>query len=600
MRKRYTKCLLLLLLLGLGASASGQGFRLLWVPLDTSEQFLKRQLPVTSTHPDSAGLHEALASGLQRLHEQSFLGASVEALIWRADSSVEARVLLGPSYQWGRLRAGNVPAAFLQRAGYSERAYREKPLRYTRLLDMQNRLLSHLENNGYPFARVWLDSFAMQGAHFEAALMLETGPLIRFGELQIDGDARISNLYLQNYLGIQPGAPYSRQRVLAIPNRIRELPFVEERSPVALRFFPDRADVYLQLEARKASRFDFLLGLLPSTDPLLPRRLLITGTALAELQNALGRGERIFFSFEQFRPGTQELELAFSYPYLLQMPFGVDLGFNQYKRDSTYNDVQFDVGISYLLEGGNYVKGFWNNFQSSLITVDTLRVRQTRQLPETIDLRTTMVGLELQWQRLDYRFNPRRGWWLWARAGGGIKTISPNSQIIELRDPAEPEFNYASLYDSLPARSLVLRGAWRVERFWPIGRIGTVRTALRGGTVYSPAGIFRSESFRIGGNQILRGFDEESIFSSFFALATLEYRLLIGTNSNFFAFADLARVDDRLQGSFRSDWPLGLGAGLNFETRAGIFGLSLAVGSQQGNAIDWRRPKVHLGYVSYF
>lgn len=599
MTNAYTS-LLILVFLAAATLVQSQPYRLQWVPLDTSAQFLKKQFPLQSGHSDSLQLREALAAGLQELREQSFLGASIDSLEWRADSSVTAMLVLGPSYQWGRLSPGNVPGPFLQRAGYSERAYRDKPLRYTRLLDMQNRLLEHMENNGYPFARVWLDSLTLQHTHFEAALMLETGPLVRFGNLSIEGDARIGEAYLRNYLGVKAGEPYSRQRILAIPNRIRELPFVEESSPVAIRFFPEKADIFLQLKARKASRFDFLLGLLPSTDPLLPRRLLITGTALAELQNALGRGERIFFSFEQFRPGTQELELAFSYPYLLQLPFGAELGFNQYKRDSTYNDVQFDVGISYLLEGGNYVKGFWNSFQSSLISVDTQQIRQTRRLPETIDLRTTMVGIEYQRQKLDYRFNPRRGWWLWARGGAGIKVVERNSAILELRDPAEPEFDFASLYDSLPTRSFVLRASFRIERYWPVGRIGTVRTALRGGTVYSPAGIFRSESFRIGGNQILRGFDEESIFSSLFAVGTLEYRLIIGTNSNFFVFADYARVNDRLAGALRSDWPLGLGAGLNFETQAGIFGLSLAVGSQQGNPIEWRRPKVHLGYVSYF
>jgi hypothetical protein len=47
--------------------------------------------------------------------------------------------------------------------------------------------------------------------------------------------------------------------------------------------------------------------------------------------------------------------------------------------------------------------------------------------------------------------------------------------------------------------------------------------------------------------------------------------------------------------------PWGLGAGLNFETQAGIFGINLAVGRRDaGQAVDWRAPKFHLGYVSLF
>ena len=53
-----------------------------------------------------------------------------------------------------------------------------------------------------------------------------------------------------------------------------------------------------------------------------------------EFQNQFGLGERIYASFERLRPQTQRLELAFTYPYILQLPFGVDLKFNQYRRES--------------------------------------------------------------------------------------------------------------------------------------------------------------------------------------------------------------------------------------------------------------------------
>jgi hypothetical protein len=46
---------------------------------------------------------------------------------------------------------------------------------------------------------------------------------------------------------------------------------------------------------------------------------------------------------------------------------------------------------------------------------------------------------------------------------------------------------------------------------------------------------------------------------------------------------------------------LGAGAGLTFETKAGIFGISLAVGRRDvGQSMDLRATKFHLGYVSLF
>jgi hypothetical protein len=48
------------------------------------------------------------------------------------------------------------------------------------------------------------------------------------------------------------------------------------------------------------------------------------------------------------------------------------------------------------------------------------------------------------------------------------------------------------------------------------------------------------------------------------------------------------------------DLPYGLGAGLSFETKAGIFVVSYALGSQFGNPISFRSAKVHLGISSLF
>jgi hypothetical protein len=40
---------------------------------------------------------------------------------------------------------------------------------------------------------------------------------------------------------------------------------------------------------------------------------------------------------------------------------------------------------------------------------------------------------------------------------------------------------------------------------------------------------------------------------------------------------------------------------MNFETKAGIFGISIAVGRQDSSAgVDFKAAKFHLGYVSLF
>jgi outer membrane protein insertion porin family len=46
--------------------------------------------------------------------------------------------------------------------------------------------------------------------------------------------------------------------------------------------------------------------------------------------------------------------------------------------------------------------------------------------------------------------------------------------------------------------------------------------------------------------------------------------------------------------------PMSVGAGINFETKAGIFNLSYAIGKQQGNGFDLRIGKIHAGLTALF
>jgi outer membrane translocation and assembly module TamA len=45
---------------------------------------------------------------------------------------------------------------------------------------------------------------------------------------------------------------------------------------------------------------------------------------------------------------------------------------------------------------------------------------------------------------------------------------------------------------------------------------------------------------------------------------------------------------------------LGIGLGLAFETKAGIFNISYAVGKQDNSSFSFRAAKIHLGYVNFF
>jgi len=517
--------------------------------------------------------------------------------------------------RWLRLRPANADDDdWLRAAGFREKLFTEKPLRYDALLALEQAVLEQAENNGYPFAQVWLDSIQMHpDGGVSAVLQIEHGRFFTFKQLKINGDLKLPAAFLPNYLGLKTGDPYNRAQVLRLREQLRTLLFVEMAGNPTVTFTgiptgdgsarPKPADgeatVNLFLQKKRASRFDFIIGLLPQTGA--EQKLLLTGSLSAAFQNALNLGERFAVEFERLRPETQKLDVQTSVPYIFGSSFGAEGRLNIFRRDSTWVDAQGDVGVSYLFTGGDYVKILWENKSSSLQKVDTVAVRNTRRLPPNLDLRQNGFGLEAGLNRLDYRFNPRQGWAVQLKAMAGFNTVRRNSQIENLRDPGEPDFSYASLYDSVAGREARYRLEGKTELFIPFFQRTTLKLGVRTGGIFSQKPVFNNEQYRLGGNKLLRGFDEESLFATRFVVTTAEVRLLIGLNSYLAAFADYGYVENVTSRTRVFLRPFGMGAGLNFETQAGIFGINLAVGRRDaGQAFDFRAVKFHLGYVNLF
>jgi hemolysin activation/secretion protein len=99
---------------------------------------------------------------------------------------------------------------------------------------------------------------------------------------------------------------------------------------------------------------------------------------------------------------------------------------------------------------------------------------------------------------------------------------------------------------------------------------------------------------------LLRGFDEESIFTNRYAVVTAEYRYLISLNSFLFVFTDGGWAQDKTFASSQSHTYFGTGLGMAFETKAGIFNISYAVGKRDDSNLNFRQAKIHFGFVSIF
>ncbi len=587
--------LFVLLLLPLGLWAQGN-WHLQLRAQDQEVAFFTKHLKIKERYSSDLQIRKELGAMLIKLYDLGYLGASVDSLELKGDTAT-AWVFAGPQIEWVQLRPGNVEVPILSQAQYKDRFFAGKPVNFRQLKGLMSDILAHAENNGYPFAQVRLDSLEMTDTTLSASLYLQKNQLIVYDTITLDGDPRITRAYIYNYLGIRPGALYNESEVKRISQRLADVAFLTELRAPEVIFEADKAKIRLFLQNRKTSRFDLLIGILPNNE--ISGRVLFTGEANLELQNAFGAAEEIKLNWRKMQTGTQNLDIALKYPYLFSLPIGIDGSFSLYKRDTLFLDIDYEFGLQYLFAGRHYIRAFFHNKLTNVLNVDKAFIIRNRSLPQYNDVRNSLFGLEYYLERLDYRFNPRKGHLVRISAGAGTRRIRPSNTIETLTDPENPDQTFAFLYDTVSTSNVQYKFSWQMEQYWPIGLRSTIKTSMRGGSFISNP-VFLNELYRIGGNKLLRGFDEESIFASTFNVVTAEFRFLLSKNSFFQVFMDAAYVEDRTLGKYTKDFPYGFGAGMTFETKAGMFAISYALGSQQGNPINFRSAKLHFGYYNLF
>jgi outer membrane protein assembly factor BamA len=534
------------------------------------------------------------------LQAKGFVNASLDSIFFDT-ASANVVIYLGQQYKWAHINTAAADQHVLTVSGWNEKLFADKPINFDQLKSVQETMLVYLENNGYPFGKVFLDSIHLIEDSVTANLVIDKGLLYKIDSIRIYGNAKISNDFLQRYLEIPNGSIYNRQKLLGISKKIRELSFVEEEQPSNMSLLGTGSVLNLYLKTRRSSQVNAIIGFLPNNDQLSSKKILITGEANIHLRNAFGGGEALGLNWQQLQVKSPRLNIFYRHPYLFHSPLGMDFAFDMLRKDSSYLNINLNMGASYVLTESGSAKIYLQRFQTILSQggVNDVKVITTKKLPDIADVSSVAIGLEYEKNKTNYRLNPRSGYEFRLGGSAGTKKIRKNNEILELKDPSDPAFDFDKLYDTMKLKSYQIKLTSSIAKYFPMGRQGTFKTAVTGGALLSD-NIFRNELFQIGGYKILRGFDEESQYVSQYAVGTLEYRYLIGLNSFFFGFLDGGWARNNSRDSKYSHTYIGTGLGLALETKTSLFTIAWAVGKRDDIAFNLRQSKIHFGFVNYF
>lgn len=535
----------------------------------------------------------------QTLFNNGFAAASVDSAFVDSTQAF-VKIYLGDKYQWSAISIDSIDENALSNTGWNTNSFIKKELNVPQLLRAEQKIMEYYQNNGYPFAEVGLQNVEIKDDKIYAELHANKGPLYHIDSIRVFGKAKISNKFLQHYLGIENNSIYNNQKLQQINKLIEQLPFVKELQNWDLTMLGTGATVNLYLDPKKNSEVNVLIGFQPANT--ITRKAQITADVHLNLKNSFGNGESLLFNWQQLQAQSPRLNLGYSLPYIFNSNFGIDLSFDLLKRDSSYLQLSEIIGLQYALSPDKTFKIFYQGQSDYLLQggIDTNQVIYTKKLPANIDVNSSNIGVSYYFRNTNYIYNPRKGNELSITATAGIKKTSKNNDIVNLKDPAQPDFDFNKLYDTIRPKTYRLKFLASAAHFFPVGKSGTFKTAFNAALLESPQN-FQNELFRIGGYQLLRGFDEESIYANKYGVFTIEYRYLIGTNSYFFGFSDGAFTHTKFNQLNYSNSFLSAGAGLQFETKFGLLNLSYAIGKRNNLKFDLRNSsRIHFGYINYF
>lgn len=528
---------------------------------------------------DSLQLKNTLEKHLFKFYQDGYLMASYK-VVSLSEKQIKIMIKTGSRFRLDRLGKGNMDEALLSKIGYKEKTYNKEPFKYGTIRKLFENALTYSENHGYPFATIKLDSISIKGNKINGILNYENGPKFVFDTLVLKGVNKTKWKWLSAYLKIFPGQLYDDKAFRNIGPNIRTLSFLSMTSTPDLHFENGKATITLHLHENEINRIDGILGLLPNQQN--NKKLLVTGRLDLGLFNLFGTGKEIQLYWEKLNTKTQDFNAQYYHPNFLKMPLGIGTKFFLHKEDTSFLNRNFKIYVDFIPAARQRL-AFETEFMRSRIIDPGV---EQNALPAINNVDVNYYGLDYKINLLDDIFIPRKGWLGMLTARIGDRNVIKNPEVDE------------KVYEGVPLKGIqyLLRGG--IDKYFSLNKNLVIRSRLIGGWIISDQ-LFVNDLFQVGGFNSIRGFNQNHFYADRFIYGNFECRLISVDDTYFFVFYDQGFVKNSVSLT-KDDYLFGLGAGINFTTKTGMFNFVFAIGKSNDQNLDFNQSKIHFGYTGRF
>lgn len=426
---------------------------------------------------------------------------------------------------------------------------------------LQNTLTSistRLDTEGKSFSKVQLKNIRINNKTLFADLSISPSKKRTINKVIIKGYENFPTSYLKNYFNIKPNLLFSQQKIKEISKATNSLPFVSEIKPSEVLFTKDTTLLYMYLKKQQNNSFDGIVNFASKENG----DVLFNGNIDLKLNNILNTGESFELFWNSIGEEKQEFKVSTEIPYIFNTKFSPQISFSIYKQDSTFLNTKFDSKVFYNINTKAKL-GFTYNSESS----ENLKENINNNINSFSNY---FVGLQFEYRnpKNDFFFND--DFYLKINPSLGKRKITFNST-----HQFKIEATVSYIYD-LDARNSIY---------------------IKNKTGYLNSDSFiDNELFRIGGANSIRGFNEQSIFTTNYTYFNLEYRLLTSEKSYLYTITDLGN----LKINSKTEKIIGIGIGYLFNIKNSYIKLSTAIGKKSSQNFNFKESKLIISWKNNF
>ena len=451
---------------------------------------------------------------------------------------------------------------------------------------------------GYPKIEITPENFqfSAETGTVDFHLNIREGAQVQMGEVKVSGLKKTKTNVALREIPVKPNQRFDQRDIDASYRRLRNLGYFYQINPNVLEAgtTEDKINFHAHVTEAKTGRLSGVIGYAPpdSEADAAPQ---LTGVLEARETNLLGTGRQVNF---YWKSGLLKIfRLGYAEPWIFGKPVTIGIEYGQFKQQNP-NRTQLsgisnnDTEVVSEEQSGSVsaTTNFGRVFEGSM-TLGYKRINvPNTDLPLTLtpslDAQTSVfsnsnaitstqlmpysgtkysVAFRLTRDTRDYFLNPTRG--------------RRDSVAIEV---SRSDFQLRKVWLSL-------------QQYFPTWRKQTIAVELHGAAAWG-VNIPPTELFYLGGATTLRGYDEDWFSGPRQVYANLEYRFLVGPDSQIFVFTDLGAVTLIETPSVFDRLRVGYGVGARLESKGGILRINYGLAAGDSPL----RGKIHVNLGASF